>query len=262
MVLLNHMDKQTVIQVHFKDLQKIHPDFEINVKGKEFFSIQGSINFSVEYNEISIADGFRIKILIPENYPDKPPSVQEINGRIPGTFHTNGDGTLCLGPPLEVGLVFAEEPNLVAFVTKLVIPYLFSFCYWEKFGEMPFGEYSHGGKGILEHYKKLLNISDEIVIFDFLRILAKNNYKGHHACPCGSGNKLRHCHGRIIMEIINIQNQENFIFDIINSLSYIKNTGKEIPGQIVQDKLLFKLIKKTLRKLNLNDHEQLSQKRI
>lgn len=57
----------------------------------------------------------------------------------------------------------------------------------------PFGEWSHGAKGVREYYQWLLQTDDPKTIVRFLRVLAKLNWKGHFACPCWSGQKIRRC---------------------------------------------------------------------
>jgi hypothetical protein len=66
---------------------------------------------------------------------------------------------------------------------------------------MPFGDLSHGVLGIIEYYTDLFGTADNVVALSLLKILAEDNYRGHHKCPCGSGRMLRKCHGPILLEL-------------------------------------------------------------
>ena len=58
----------------------------------------------------------------------------------------------------------------------------------------PFGQWAHGAKGIFQFYRELLKTSDLRVITTYLDYLAAKKVKGHRACPCRNGKKLRDCH--------------------------------------------------------------------
>ncbi len=72
----------------------------------------------------------------------------------------------------------------------------------DAFGKPPeWGERAHGKDSILKYYAELLGIAADSNILGFMKLLArKNPPKGHEICPCGSGEKLRKCHGVLINE--------------------------------------------------------------
>jgi hypothetical protein len=89
-------------------------------------------------NRETISDEYGIEIGVPDDFPRSLPLVRETGGRIPKSFHTNPDGTLCLGSPTRLRLFVSGGTTLERFVTKCVVPYLYGHAYFEKHGVMPF----------------------------------------------------------------------------------------------------------------------------
>ena len=76
-----------------------------------------------------------------------------------------------------------------------------AFTDWEKHGVHPFGERDHGGAGIARFYIDRLGLADEVQALEVALHLLQHGYRGHHDCPCGSGAKLRNCHGPALLEL-------------------------------------------------------------
>lgn len=149
-----------------------------------------------------IADSFDLELAIPADYPEHLPSVRETSGKIEGTYeHLYLDGTMCLGVPVEERRIFSREPSLIGFVNGLVVPYLYSYCYHKQHGTYPFGDQLHGNAGILRHYMDALKLNDELAALAVISFLFEHGYRGHHACPCGSGRTVRNCHGEALREL-------------------------------------------------------------
>lgn len=185
--------------------------------------IEGELCFTASFNQITIEDSYNIRMEIPTNYPNELPLIKEIGNRIPANFHKNGDDILCLEVNTRIQIEFMKNPTLLFFVEKFVIEYLYGFSYKTKFGNLPYGERPHGTPGIIDFYKELFNITNITSIFNFLKILSNNNYRGHHLCPCKSGKKLRDCHGKIIMELSNLNIHNSFNNDLITIKEYINS---------------------------------------
>lgn len=227
------------VQEQFLELQSLYKRLSLKDLGEpNGILIQGILDFSARGKDQLINDSFEIEILVPESFPNWHPSVKEVGGQIPITFHHHNDGSLCLGAPLYVRMVFCEDPTLLGYVQNLLIPYLFTFCYWKKFGKMPFGELSHGRKGIMEYYRELSNSNSDMAVINLLKILAEDNYRGHHYCPCGSGRIIRKCHGEILKKIKVYQPLENFIADYCRCLLFYKKRFNKIPPSLLSPKIL------------------------
>lgn len=228
----------TVLQAHYDELVNTYPRLIlIQITAQEWL-VKGLLKFRATYDKTTIEDEFQIEIIIPDTYPDKPPMLKETGNKIPDTFHRNGDNTKCLGVPLEIRMKFKDNPTLIGFVEELVVPYLFSYSYWDKHNKMPFDEWSHFGRGILEYYQDLLNVRSEMVVLEFLKILADDNYRGHINCPCGSGEKLRKCHGEQIRNIQKYMTPNDFYYDYAHVISQLDKKSKEIPKNVISKKLI------------------------
>lgn len=247
-----------VIESHFIDLSAQYPGLTLTKNDDGTCIVYGELKFNATYEGKTISDKFQIELAIPKEYPNNLPIVKETSGRIPKEFHTYKDGgSLCLGAPLDVRMKFKKKPSLLGFVEELVIHYLYSFCYWEQHGKMPFGEFSHGGKGIIEFYIELFNVTSDIITLELLKILAENNYRGHHYCPCNSGNTVRHCHGELLRKIRGYQSHDEFLYDYVHCLTYIQKSGQKLPNSLLSKKLMNR-IKKYSHVLDKNEKRSIN----
>jgi len=199
------------IRRQFQELQTKHQYLELHNNGQGY-TISGQLGFSSEYKGIRIQDGFSIFIKIPDEYPDGLPIAKEIGGRIPRDFHKSGQNRdiLCLATPADQWIKFNKCKSLLGFIDNLVVPYLFSFCFKQKTGRMPFNERRHGGLGILEFYCEYFELTDFEAARKLLKLLAKGRYRREKTCPCGSGRRLRSCHGAKFLEIMKMQTTDAF----------------------------------------------------
>lgn len=230
-------DRCAIIRNHFTELSEQYPGLALT-KGDGFWIVRGVLQFSASYEGVSIKDNFHVELLLDEDYPNTPPISKETIGRIPKDFHINPNGSLCLGTSLEVRMKFNENRSLLGFVNKQLIPFLFSFLYFQQYGKMPFGELSHGGKGIFEYYSELFNVNSGMVAIELLKILAENNYKGHHDCPCGNGKRLRDCHGMLLQNISFYQSPNEFLYDYVQCLTHLQDSGQKISNSFLSKKLM------------------------
>jgi hypothetical protein len=130
------------------------------------------------------------------------PRARETAGRIERSYtHINQDGTLCLAVPIEERRIFFEQPSLLGFGDRLVIPYLYGYCHWKQYGRHPFDEQEHGEEGIVQYYIDTLHLADELAALAVVCFLFEHGYRGHHPCPCGSGLKVRNCHGPVLRSL-------------------------------------------------------------
>lgn len=185
------------------ELLQVHKSL-YNIESQERDTLlSGSLSFEASADGFNtISDSFEIELTIPGQYPDRLPRVKELAGKIDPTYdHINQDSTLCLAVPVEERRIFWEQPSLLGFVNRLVIPYFYGYSHFKKYGQHPFGEQQHGFDGIVQHYRDALSLGDEIKVLATLSFLIEYGYRGHHMCPCGSGEKVRRCHGRALREL-------------------------------------------------------------
>lgn len=149
---------------------------------------------------------YEVAIVFPPNYPVHPPTLVCIDFRLPSNLdrHILPNKQACLGVHAEVAIRWRSNPTLAQFFDGVVLPFLAWQLYYETYGEAPFwGGRSHGKAGVCEFYAELLVLppADSRVV-RFLPLLSrKDTPRGHMACPCGSGKRLRACHGAAVWAI-------------------------------------------------------------
>ena len=234
-------DLQDTLIKQVREVRSEHPDLMLEKGEGGRFAVVGRLGFCVSRDGKDVEDAYEVEIVIPRDYPLSPPSAKEIGGRIPKSFHRlSDDGTLCLGAPLAVRMVFAGQPNLLSYIQNQVIPLLFSHSYKELYGEMPYGELPHGGEGILEYYREIFAVDEVRGVLGLLQILADDSYRGHYPCPCNSGRNLRKCHGPTLLAIKEYQGQDEFLVDFLIILQHVKGDGdirefcSVVPRRIVE----------------------------
>lgn len=166
--------------------------------------LKGTLTLNAEYNGIPLYDEYEIEIDVPKGFPRVLPTVREVSNLIPAELnHFLADGSLCLAAECEL-LDFANtNGTIIGYIDRFVMNYLYTASYFSRYGEVPFGERSHGIEGITEAYFDRYNCEKEDVLVDLLGLLLGiKRYRGHGICPCGSGKKLRDCHGKLILRDI------------------------------------------------------------
>jgi hypothetical protein len=175
-----------------------YPEFRLQpAKGEETI-LAGSLEFSAQARDQKlISDRYEISISISLDYPRAIPLVRETAMRIPRDFHKLDSGHLCLGSPTRLRMILAETPSLLSFVERCVIPYLYSYSIVEDGGVAPFGELSHGARGLRDDLASMIGIDDDLALLGFVRLLAMKKRKANkRPCPCGAGMRLGRCHHR------------------------------------------------------------------
>lgn len=220
-------NNEVLIRQQFEELSKTYSGLRLYEDAPGRWVIRGILSFSATFKNVTITDAFSVLIRLPQDYPNSPPTVQETGGRIPADFHQYPDRTLCLGAPVEVWRRFKADPRLVTFVETQVVEYLYGYAYFEKYGVLPFGELSHGAQGIREYYQDLFKTNDVQIVLALLKPMADGTYRGHHACPCGSGKILRKCHGPSMLDLVKHLPKEQFLRDSENILYSLEQNELE-----------------------------------
>ena len=220
------MMDQDSIQKEFATVKERYPDLFLGKNSEGAWRIIGDLHFRGEFEGQEIVDKYSVEIQIPMSYPNELPLVKEVGGRIPKEFHTSYDGMLCLGTPLALKMRFYQDQSLIGFVENCLVEYLYGYSHKLKFGRLPFGEFSHGVPGIIQHYQELFAVKNIRFLLRLLDVLVKENYRGHNRCPCGSGEKLRKCHGNILLGIMKYQNPREFKRDQMLIGEFLKKPGE------------------------------------
>lgn len=186
----------------FKEFQISFPEMRLNTGIKDKQIIVGPLQLNHRYNDFTVNETFDVEINITDEYPFSVPIVRETGDKISRQYsHIYSDGSLCLGIDGEIILKCNGVVNLTYLINTYVIPYFFSYRYYERFHEYPFGERSHGLIGILEAYCETFNVKSFRQAYDILKYAISYEYRGHLPCPCNSGRRIRNCHGQILRKI-------------------------------------------------------------
>jgi len=131
-------------------------------------------------------------------YPEHFPVVFETGERIPKKVdrHVYSDtGSCCFTTNAKAQILLnTEVTSLMDFMKEIVVPYFMNNSYYELNGRYYDEEYSHGPVGVVEGYRDILQISDDLriakVMFDYLN---GGKLNVHQNCYCGSGKSLLKC---------------------------------------------------------------------
>jgi hypothetical protein len=52
----------------------------------------------------------------------------------------------------------------------------------------------------METYQEFFNEKEPKIVFMLMKSISEDTYRGHSLCPCGSGRKMRYCHGAFVMK--------------------------------------------------------------
>ena len=146
---------------------------------------------------------YEVEIWLFPEFPDTEPRVFEIGRRIPRDLdrHMFSDGGCCV-TVWEAWLATAPRTSFEAFLNGPLREFFLSQFWYELNGEWPFGEWSHGMKGLEEAYAAVLRVPSEgRRVRAYLDVLSRQRPKMRRPCPCGSGRRLRDCHCKEIMAL-------------------------------------------------------------
>lgn len=150
------------------------------------------------------------------------PKVFEESGSIPEQFeHFYGDNSLCLGVAYELREKLHNHQNSFRyFFDEFVVGYLYSVAYFRRYGCHPYGDRSHGVEGIIEFYYERLGVRTIPQVVSLLTAVCSSRYRGHLYCPCGSNKIWRHCHGEVVLQLLNSEFKGQMFHDLSEILLY------------------------------------------
>ena len=220
-------------------IKQLYPGLNLVPKEGKYY-IEGGLRFCACYDKESdelaimpvctarksgnfIEDYYKIEIELLSDFPKSFPVVRETGGRTCQIMekhsikdicnlhvNKNQNNALCLCPKPAERLWFPSDVDIIHFINHLVVPFFYGLSYYDRYEKWPWNEYSHGDLGIFEFYAENADKQDNVLAmscFESLReqgkelIRAKKVIKGHLPCICGSGEKIRNCHGLALQGI-------------------------------------------------------------
>lgn len=184
-------------------IKEKYPMLEI-FKYKNLYIISGELILNHCFEDVRMTGRFDLQISVPMDFPLSFPKVKELSNYIDRNYsHIYQNGQFCLASDLELKMFFSQNADICDFIDKYVIPYLYTYRYYEEYGVYPYGERSHGIIGDLEYLKDLFEVDDWGQVLNIILFVVQSPYRGHLSCPCESGKRIRNCHGDILKKVIN-----------------------------------------------------------
>lgn len=199
------------LKAEITELLNNQPKLEIYDNDIEYI-LQGAYIYSLEYNDCVFQGERNIKLIVQKDFPNSIPKFYVF--KYPDHIeHIYSDGNVCLATIGEMIYYLNENPTIKAFITKFIDSFLYTLDWFEKYKNYPFGDREHGYKGLLDYYLNDLKLTKGQ--YNRMAIMIdRNGYRGHLPCICGSGKRLRNCHGKFILPIIkNASYREAFIYE-------------------------------------------------
>lgn len=202
--------------------QKIMEKFPELRYDKDNEEIIGTLCIDVICKDEYIKDNFEVKIC---NLKNLVPFVFETSRKIDRRYHhLYSDYRLCLATDLEQE-IYLKTHTIEEWIEEYVVKYFISYIFYQRYNVFPFDEHSHGSEGVYEYLQKYLRVDDINVAKGIFEYVCTQKYRGHRECPCGSGQRIRNCHGKIIIDTIN----SNVIEILKDSYRRINDVGRNKP---------------------------------
>ena len=177
-------------------LRQNYPAMEVVHTDSSSVHLHGRLHIHRSYQGFVLNRTYTVDIYIPVN-SERLPFVVDAEDAISPTYqHRYSDGMLCLETDVQIRMRFIDGFDLTAWIFEYVEVYFLSYEYYNRYGEFPFGERAHGYAGVLQSFQEHLSTNDLLTTYKLMRYIARSPYRGHALCPCGSGEKLRKCHGQ------------------------------------------------------------------
>lgn len=186
-----------------QQLLTAYPGLSITNSTSSLLQINGSIYVFRTALNFTVQKSYSVEILVPIGV-DAFPTIRETNNLLDPNYPHRyiQDGGLCLETDTAIRFHFIDGFDLVAWMDEFVEPYFFSYEYYMRYGEFPFGERPHYIEGIFYTYQEFFHTKNLQETAAMLAYASDHNYRGHSPCPCSSGKKLRSCHGPYLLPLM------------------------------------------------------------
>ena len=208
---------------HFDDFWEQFPLFTNRPLSHGGCYLEGDINLNLQ-----CPDGreFRVKQFCQiEVFPDFPrtmPIARVRQGQLSSKwdhFLNTKRTRLCLGSPLRIRQLLAEDPSLLGFVKKAVLPYFANYEARIRGESLPYGELDHSLDAVKGDYMGILFLHEIESVIPMLKILSMKRRVGNkRECPCGSGRTLGRCHAPRLGELRKSLMRRDFLLAAYNLL--------------------------------------------
>ncbi len=195
------------------EMQQFYPDLQISEEREESVKLRGNICVNRKISDFTLYREYKVEILLFKD-ESKLPEVYDVDGQIDSQYpHRYKDGKICLDTDVAIKIRFENGIDLCLWMQDFVEVFYFSYEYFKRNGEYPFGERKHGSDGVIETYGDYFHVAQKKSILNCLRYITVRGYNGHDQCPCGSGKYIRKCHGKYILPFYNNKKRQKMVKD-------------------------------------------------
>ena len=205
--------KESALQ-QVNSLLQIYDKLHIEKESNEEIILLGEILVNRTSLSYHVYKAYKIEIHIPLESDELPYMLDVGNAIDPNYSHRYISGKLCLETDSMIRIRFIDGFDLVSWMLEFVEPYFFSYEYYQRYGCFPFGERTHGIDGVLQSYGDIFQEDDLAKVVDILNFINSGRYRGHLPCPCGSGKKMRACHGDSIKPFFENDSLKKIVEDL------------------------------------------------
>lgn len=194
----------TVID-YIQEFLAVYSGMQLGIPSGDDFVLTGQFGFSVHdaLNNIHLENEIvNLRIEVPFDYPDEVPKIYEEAGGelVPRdmSYHKYQNGQFCLGSPLELRAIIAENASLLFFVENTIVPFIVAAKHKGaglNNGAFIYGELKHGEEGLIEDFERRFQLKlDMEQIIEFFDLLGKKKRIANKLpCSCGNGKIVRKC---------------------------------------------------------------------
>lgn len=201
------------------------PDLEFS-ESEKYLRASGRFHIYETVDGSNVLDSFDVVFCFERSFPENEPYIAETGKRLPRDIDRHvypwGQCCTCIWPQWR-GTV--KDLTVKAFVDGPVRDFFLSQLYFEQHKTWPFGEWRHGRSGLIQAAKSMLGLDgqdlNERQLRAYMSAATAKSIKGHWACPCGSGKRLRDCH----REQVEALNRKVSKLDVRLLMNDIKNVA-------------------------------------
>lgn len=211
-----------------KELLHLYPGLQLSSEDTGQIVITGNILVNRKAKRFFLYKEYKVKIVVPL-FSDELPYIVDIGHCIDASYpHRYSDGKLCLETDTSIRIRFIEGFSLSTWVSEYVEIYFFSYEYYQRQGEFPFGDRAHGIEGIIQTYEELFNEENALKTLKLMKSIVSQPYRGHMLCPCGSEKKFRSCHGLTVRKYYMDNRLKAIILDDYHTIKeVVQNYNKQ-----------------------------------
>ena len=192
------MQYKNGLSYQLQHLLKQYPLLSIKRENEDEIEIEGEILVSGKVKLFTVFEKYQVKLLISKKLKYLP-KIYETGDKVEKAYaHKSNSGLLCLETDTSIKLHFLNGFDLVEWLERYVETYFISYEFYKRYERFPFGDRPHGALGIIDTYQQLFNVADFESTLRMIFYIIQKRYRGHQKCPCGSGLRIRNCHGNNI----------------------------------------------------------------